>query len=260
MILFDVFHIETFINNSVLAFLDAFCLIVLATPLIYMTIISPLIKTRRKSQRKSGILLRALDGASDCIMIINGDGNVTYTNQAFTNITGYSAKDILGKNPRIMQSGKQNPQFYKTMWNAIHTTGEWQGELWNCRKDGSEYLETLHIKKVSIKYSEKPYYIGIITDITLKKEHEVSLAHAEKMVSIATLVGGIAHNFNNLLSGIIGNAYLAQDERNPIKTNERLQLIERISFDASEMVKSLLIFARNHAPKKKNIAIIPLLK
>ncbi|MDQ6995259.1 MAG: response regulator, partial [Mariprofundaceae bacterium] len=128
------------------------------------------------------------------------------------------------------------------------------------RKDGSEYLETLHIKKIHVNHCEKPYYIGIITDITLKKEHEASLAHTEKMTSIATLVGGIAHNFNNLLSGIIGNAYLAQDERNPMKTNERLQLIERISFDASDMVKSLLIFARNHAPKKKNIAIIPLLK
>ncbi|MDQ6995038.1 MAG: PAS domain S-box protein, partial [Mariprofundaceae bacterium] len=177
MILFDVFHIKTFISDEALAFLDAFCLIILATPLIYITIISPLIKKRRKYQRQSDILLCALDGASDCIMITNADGNVTYTNQAFTNITGYSAKEILGKNPRILQSGKQDKLFYKIMWNTLKTAGEWKGELWNRRKDGSEYLETLHIKKIHVNHCEKPYYIGIITDITLKKEHEASLAH-----------------------------------------------------------------------------------
>ncbi|MDQ6952240.1 MAG: response regulator [Mariprofundaceae bacterium] len=223
-------------------------------------IIRPLLQKSKASQRKIDILLAALDGASNCIMISNSDADVIYVNQAFTTITGYDAQDILGKNPRMLQSDKQDQQFYKMMWHTIHTVGEWQGELWNRRKDGSEYLESLHIKTVHTKYAAKPYYIGIITDITLKKQHETLLAHAEKMASIGTLVGGIAHNFNNLLSSIIGNAYLAQDETNPSKTNERLQLIERISFDASEMVKSLLVFARNHDPKKKNIAITPVLK
>jgi len=260
MLLFDVLQISSTFPASVEAFLDAFCLILISSPLIYILIIRPLFQKSKASQRKIDMLFAALDGASNCIMISNSDADVIYVNQAFTTITGYDAQDILGKNPRILQSDKQDQQFYKMMWHSIHTVGEWQGELSNRRKDGSEYLESLHIKAVHTKYANEPYYIGIITDITLKKQHETLLAHTEKMASIGTLVGGIAHNFNNLLSGIIGNAYLAHDEKNPSKTNERLRLIERISFDASEMVKSLLVFARNHDPKKKNIAITPVLK
>jgi len=260
MLLFDAFQISSIFPPSAEAFLDAFCLILISSPLIYIMIIRLLLQKSKASQRKIDILLAALDGASDCIIISNSDSDVIYVNQAFTTITGYDAQDILGKNPRMLQSGKQNKQFYKTMWNTIHAAGEWRGELWNCRKDGSEYLETLHIKKVHTQYASEPYYVGIIVDITLQKQHETLLAHTEKMTSIGTLVGGIAHNFNNLLSGIIGNAYLAKNKNNPKKTNERLALIERVSFDASEMVKSLLVFARNHEPKKKNIAIVPVLK
>ncbi|MDQ6974227.1 MAG: PAS domain-containing protein, partial [Mariprofundaceae bacterium] len=101
MTVFDFLHIETYMHDGAIAFLDAFCLIVLATPLAYVSIIRPLIQKSWNYQRKIDVLLSALDGASDCIMITNADGNVTYTNQAFTSMTGYSAEEILGKNPRI---------------------------------------------------------------------------------------------------------------------------------------------------------------
>jgi len=260
MILFDSFNISHHIPAAAEAFLDAISLIITSSPLIYFSIIRPLSKQRAVDQHELKSLMMAMDGASDSIMVTNHLGDVFYVNQAFTNITGYHQRDVIGKNPRMLQSGKQNKAFYQAMWATIETTGEWEGELWTRRKDGSEYLESLHIKTVQADGSDESYYVGITCDITEKRDRQERLAHNEKMATVGTLVGGIAHHFNNLLSAIVGNAYLAQDKKNTVKTNERLQLIERISFDASEMVKSLLIFAGNHHPKKKNTAIISVLQ
>jgi len=258
MLTFDFMDLERNLPASMLSILDALCLIFFSALPTYLWVIQPLFKDQTQYRKRLETLVTALDGAADCIMITNAEGNITYVNQSFADITGYTAKEAIGQNPRILQSGKQNDSFYSTMWHDLTTTGQWHGELWNKRKDGREYLEHLHIKAVMDQSGGNPSYVGIITDITAKKEQDAMLAEAEKIASIGTLVAGIAHNFNNLLSGIIGNAYLAQNSQNTEATNKRLKTIERISFNASEMVKKLLIFARKHDPKKENVSIIPL--
>jgi len=260
MILFDSYNISHHIPAAAEAFLDAISLIITSSPLIYFSIIRPLSQKNTADQQKIKSLMLALDGASDSIMVTDNLDNMFYVNQAFTQITGYETQEVIGKNPRMLQSGRQSKAFYQTMWAAIETTGEWRGELWNRHKDGREYLESLHIKSVNIPDSDHHYYVGITSDITAEKEHKKRLAESQKMASIGTLVGGIAHHFNNLLSGIIGNAYLAQNKQNPSKTNKRLEIIEKVSFDASKMIKSLLIFAGQHHAKKENVAIVPVLQ
>jgi len=259
MMLFDHLHLDRTLHPSMLALLDAFCLILTAALPVHFWIIQPLTKLEQSHKHKKDILLNALDQASDCVMICNQQGNVEYVNRAFTQISGYEPKDILGKNPRFLQSGRHKKAFYHAMWQTIDATGSWCGEVWNRHQQGHEYLETLHIKKIQDEVQDNPYYVAIIADITQEESKKEKLEETKRLAAIGTLVGGIAHNFNNLLSGIIGNAYLGQHHDNPPDTNKRLKLIERISFDASEIVKSLLIFARNHEPKKKNIAIIPML-
>ncbi len=259
MMFFALLHLDRILHPSILALLDAFCLILTAALPVHFWIIQPLIRMEQSQKHKQNILLNALDQASDCMMICNHQGNVEYVNRAFTQISGYEPKDMLGKNPRILQSGRHNKSFYHAMWQTIDATGSWRGEVWNRHQQGYEYLETLHIKKIQDEIQGQSYYVAIIADITQEQSKKEKLEETKRLAAIGTLVGGIAHNFNNLLSGIIGNAYLAQHHDNPPDTNKRLKLIERISFDASEMVKSLLIFARNHEPKKKNIAIIPML-
>jgi len=260
MMLFDYFHLDNSLHPSIIALLDAFCLILTAALPVYIWIIRPLIQNDLSQKHKRDMLLNALDQACDCVMVCNHRGNIEYVNRAFTHISGYTSEDVLGKNPRILQSGRHNKAFYRTMWNTLNATGSWKGEVWNRHREGHEYLETLHIRKIQDDIQGTPYYVAITADITQEKSKEEKLEETKRLAAIGTLVGGIAHNFNNLLSGVIGNAYLAQHDDNSPDTNKRLKLIERIAFDASEMVKSLLIFARNHEPKKKNIAIIPMLQ
>jgi len=260
MLIFDDLHIASTIPAPLEAMLDALLLILIASPLIHLTIIQPLSQKNASHQQQIDSLMHALDGASDSIMVTDHLGDVLYVNQAFSNITGYDKHEMIGKNPRILQSGRQNKLFYQAMWSTIQTHGEWKGRLWNRRKNGTEYLETLHIRAVNIPSSDMPYYIGISCDITVEEEHKERLAEAQKMAGIGTLVGGIAHHFNNLLAGIVGTSYLAQNKQNPEKTNERLKRIESISFDASELIKSLLVVANQQHSKKKNVNIVPTLK
>jgi PAS domain S-box-containing protein len=94
------------------------------------------------------------------ILITEKDGSIVRVNPAFEEMTGYSSDEIIGKNPRFLQSGKQSEAFYKKMWGKIIATGMWQGELWNKRKDGTLYAEWLTITAVKNDSGEVTNYVG----------------------------------------------------------------------------------------------------
>jgi diguanylate cyclase (GGDEF)-like protein/PAS domain S-box-containing protein len=96
--------------------------------------------------------------------------NILRVNSAFTSITGYTAEDVVGKNPRILQSGQHDANFFAAMWKNINTTGAWQGEIWNRRKSGEVFPEHLTITAVKDQNSIISNYVATLTDITLRKE------------------------------------------------------------------------------------------
>lgn len=106
-------------------------------------------------------------------MVTDSSGNIVAINQAFTKVTGYKSKEILGKNPRILQSGRQSNEFYKKFWKALIEKGCWQGELWNRRKDGEVYLQWANIS--SINDDGQVHYVAIFSDITTVKSEEKKL-------------------------------------------------------------------------------------
>lgn len=113
----------------------------------------------------------------DGVLIVDPQNNITSVNAAFTNITGYSASDVIGKNPRLLSSGRQSPEFYAGMWKSIVELGHWQGEVWNRRKDGSVYLEKLSIHTITDANNNVVSRIGNFSDITLEKTTQESIAH-----------------------------------------------------------------------------------
>lgn len=118
---------------------------------------------------------RFLDHTAEAIVVTDARTRIVYVNRSFTRVTGYSWKEVSGKTPRILHSGRQSAEFYAHMWKCIHSTGRWQGEIWNRRKSGEIYPEWLSITAVKGGRGRVEHYLAIFSDITLRKREEQEL-------------------------------------------------------------------------------------
>ena len=123
------------------------------------------------------LALKVFEHCAEGIVITDPDGVVEAVNPAFSRITGYSAGEIIGERPSKLSSGRQDKAFYQNMWSTLLNTGQWQGEVWNCRKSGEVYAEWLNISAVNDDQGKLAHYLGIFSDITLIKSHEARLQH-----------------------------------------------------------------------------------
>ncbi len=103
------------------------------------------------------------------MLVTDANNIILRVNSAFTNITGYTAEEIIGKNPSLLQSGRQDTDFYAAMWESINNTGSWQGEIWNRRKDGEIYPEHLTITAVKDPNDIITNFVATLADITVSK-------------------------------------------------------------------------------------------
>jgi diguanylate cyclase (GGDEF)-like protein/PAS domain S-box-containing protein len=115
--------------------------------------------------------------AREGIMITDTDANIIEVNNTFTQITGYSREEALGKNPSMLQSGKQAKEYYAAMWQALADEGCWHGEIWNRCKDGEDYAALLTISVVLDEAGNIQNYMGLFTDITPMKAYQQQLEH-----------------------------------------------------------------------------------
>lgn len=113
--------------------------------------------------------------SSQGMMITDLSNNIISINRAFTEITGYTETDVLGKNPRILSSGKHNKQFYNGMWESLNTSGKWSSEIYNKHKDGHIYCELLSINLVKNKLGTTDYYVSLFNDITEHKKAQETI-------------------------------------------------------------------------------------
>ena len=108
----------------------------------------------------------------EAILITDARSTIVRVNRAFSEITGYSAEEVLGKNPRIMHSGRQNRSFYVAMWQQLLHMGFWAGEIWDRRKNGEIYPKWMTITAVKNQQLETTHYVAIFSDITERKKTE----------------------------------------------------------------------------------------
>jgi diguanylate cyclase (GGDEF)-like protein/PAS domain S-box-containing protein len=116
-----------------------------------------------------------LDHTAEAILITDAETRIVYVNRSFTRVTGYTLKDVSGKTPRVLHSGRQTRAYYAHMWNCINESGRWQGEIWNRRRNGAIYPEWLSITAVKSRAGKVEYYLAIFSDITLRKREEQEL-------------------------------------------------------------------------------------
>jgi len=129
--------------------------------------------------------------SSEAIMITDAENRIVDVNPAFTRITGYPRSEVLGRNPRLLQSGIQSDSFYRELWAAINQNGHWRGEIWNRRRNGELYPEWLTLDRVLSPEGAVLNYVAMWSDISERKEAEARihyLAHYDALTDLPNRV------------------------------------------------------------------------
>jgi diguanylate cyclase (GGDEF)-like protein/PAS domain S-box-containing protein len=145
--------------------------------LLFLVGIGLHIRAIKRNEAKLKLAASVFSYAREGIVITDTEGRILQVNTAFSRITGYSPEDVLGKNPKILNSGKQPKSFYESMWHALGKKGYWYGEMWNRRKDGEFYVQMTTISAVRDANNTLTHYVALQSDITNLKEHEQRLEH-----------------------------------------------------------------------------------
>jgi two-component system, cell cycle sensor histidine kinase and response regulator CckA len=217
--------------------------------------------TRHRLEQMNQLLVQSLESARDGIMITDLQGTILKVNQAVEKMTGYSRYELVGKTPEVFKSAAASADSPGAVWRTILARNSWQGELTNQRKDGTLYQTSVTISPIVDQQGRLTHFVAIERDITEHKHLERQLLQAQKMQSIGTLAGGVAHEFNNLLAGINGYAYLGLREADAGPTlREFLQYIVDLSERAATLTRQLLAFARKPALSRRRQPIADLVR
>jgi PAS domain S-box-containing protein len=130
---------------------------------------------RKQAEETLRLQSAALESAANSIMIADADGGITWTNPAFTRLTGYTFEEAAGQNPRFLKSGRHDEPFYRDLWQTILSGQVWHGELINRRKDGTLYSEEMTIAPVRDERGGVSHFIAIKQDITERQQVEETL-------------------------------------------------------------------------------------
>jgi len=216
-------------------------------------------------KKETEILLRRLattvEQAAEDIIITDTDSIIQYVNPAFEQITGYSREDAIGNTPALLKSGMHPHSFYRELWNTISSGNTWYGIIINKKKDGELIHEDSVISPIKDAEGTIINYAAIKRDITEQVNLEEQLLQAQKMEAIGTLVGGLAHDFNNILGGIIGSVEILdillkkQNLEGADEVWTYINIIQDSSGRAVEMIKQLLSLSRRQEMEKKRFDV-----
>ncbi len=203
-------------------------------------------------------LTRALEQSASTIVMTNAQGIIEYVNPAFTHITGYTAEEALGQNPRILKSGYHGQELYHDLWTTIRRGDTWQGEIINRKKDGSLYYEAATISPVKDRNGHITHFIAVKDDITARKQAEEALRKSEEALrqyaeqlaaqnaDLDAFAHTVAHDLKNPIGLIIGYADLLRDEQTPLTDAQRqsaLQVLAQTGKKLNVIIEELMLLS-----------------
>ena len=202
------------------------------------------ITARKQAEEQLRKLSRVVEQSPSSIIITDKAGNIEYVNPKFTQVTGYSVEEVVGKNPRLLKSCEMPAEAYKQLWNTITAGKEWHGEFHNKKKNGELFWESAAISPIMDADGNITHFLAEKDDITAKRQLEAQFLRAQRLESIGHLAGGIAHDLNNILVPILLSVEMLRDE---VKTEEGLSMLAMLETSArrgADIVKQVLTFAR----------------
>jgi len=142
------------------------------------------ITERKRDEAQLRLAASVFEQANEAIVITDEKAAIVAVSRRFSEITGYGADEVIGSNPRILQSGRQDAAFYRAMWDALTGAGHWSGEIWNRRKDGTAYPEWLSISAVRDDTGRTTNYVAVFSDLTERKAAEQEIRQMNRTLEL----------------------------------------------------------------------------
>jgi PAS domain S-box-containing protein len=213
------------------------------------------ITKRREAESELRKLNQAVEQGSAIVLITDTKGDIEYVNPRFAEVTGYTAEEAIGHNPRLLNSGSQDASLYQDLWESLQDGREWRGEFCNRKKDGSLYWASAAIAPIRDANGVTTHYVAIQDDITQRKEMESEILIARKQAEAANrakseFLSHMSHELRTPLNGVLGYAQILQ--RDPSATEsqkESLLAIENCGAHLLSLINDVLDLSKIEAGK-----------
>jgi PAS domain S-box-containing protein len=216
---------------------------------------------RMEMEQEMRRLAVAVEQSTESVMITDVEGSILYVNKAFENLCGYNADEVIGQHPDLLKSDTHDASYFNDLWSTISSGQTWSGQMTNRKKDGNLYTEEAVIYPIWNDKSEVVNYVSISRDITHEMAIEKHLRQQQKMNAIGELAGGVSHDFNNILTAILGYVALCMhsvDEES--KVYGYLKEIVKAGDRATKLVRQILTFSRQEEQEFKETELQPIIE
>lgn len=220
------------------------------------------ITERKQADERQRLAASVFENTTEGILITDVQGTIQFVNPAFTTITQYEPGEAIGKNPRILQSGRQNHEFYQSMWRSILEFGHWQGEIYNRRKNGEIFPQWLTVSAIKDNWGNTTNYVGVTWDISERKRaeeetkrHQEELAHVMRLSTMGEMASGMAHELNQPLTAVASYCATAQKMMEelpaiPEKLSDILGRAQEQTHRAGDIIRRLRNFVSKGTTQK----------
>lgn len=206
------------------------------------------ISERKRAEEKLKLSARVFSDAHEGIMITDAEARILDVNAAFTELTGFGHAEVIGKNPSLLKSDRQAPEFYSAMWAALNEEGHWQGEIWNRHKNNEVYAQLLTISALRDESGATINYIGLFSDITERKQQQELLEHMAHFDPLTGLPNRtlFSDRFNQAIAhtkrsgGLLAICYLDLDGFKPVNDTFGHAVGDELLIEVAKRIKSNL--------------------
>ncbi|MGC8492753.1 MAG: PAS domain S-box protein [Syntrophobacteraceae bacterium] len=203
------------------------------------------ITQRKQSDARAALLATAVEQADENILITDQRRTILYINPAFARSSGYSDEQLRGKKLVVLRSARHDAGFYTKMKETLDSGRVWIGTIFNRGREGNDFEIEGAVSPIRDASGAITHYLAVGRNMSRFRNLERELYQAQKMESVGRLAGGVAHDFNNMLSVMVGQTELALLEIDPAEpVCRRLQEILKIANRSADLVRQLLTFAR----------------
>ncbi len=203
------------------------------------------ITERKKAEIKAEFLSMITERLRDSVIVTDADFKIHYVNKAAERMFGYSAKEMIDRSPEMLSAEPRTAELMDQMIRTVTSGKAWDGSMQCIRKDRTTFISDLRISPLPDEKGFATHFVAVQRDVTDKRRLEQELLQAQKMEAVGTMAGGIAHEFNNVLTAIIGYSELLLTDSTPgSEMHKDVVEIGKTARRAAALTRQLLSFSR----------------